>query len=167
MVNSNSDARETLRPSLAAAHTSQVPNIPALPFPPPATARVRGSLAAGSHQRRLHTPSPATGLQNQSPATGPQNQSLLRASDAQSFESLPHLVPTATKAGSYGKLMVFDGQVLKRPAAHCRHALRSTENIQAILTQLDKVSRCACVITAILRRACSKYHRVEYHTYST
>ena len=35
--------------------------------------------------------------------------------------------------------MEFDQHVLKRPRAHCRNALRSTEQLQTILGQLNKV----------------------------
>jgi hypothetical protein len=55
-----------------------------------------------------------------------------------SFQSLPHLLPSATKTEKYHKLVAFDCHVLKRPAAHTRNALKTTQQIEAVMRRLQK-----------------------------
>lgn len=52
--------------------------------------------------------------------------------------SLP-LIPAATKLEQYGHRLRYDRCVLQRPQAHFRHALKTTQPIEAVLKRLNKV----------------------------
>ena len=57
------------------------------------------------------------------------------------------LLPTATKGEKYTQLRQFDRQGLKRHKAHFRNALKTTEGIEKITKQLNKVY---CIVLTIL-----------------
>ena len=49
------------------------------------------------------------------------------------------LLSGATKAEQYERFLAFDRHTLKRPGAHFKNALKTTENMESILKQLNEV----------------------------